>query len=66
MPVSSVSNITASSPTSWQDAMEKGLSRAAKTIRGIQAVEVLAERANIEKGEVKSYEVDLKIIFNLE
>ena len=66
MPVSSVSNITASSPSSWQDAMEKGLSRAAKTLRGIQAVEVIAERARIEKGEVKSYEVDLKIIFNLE
>ncbi len=66
MTVSSVSNITASSPTSWQDAMEKGLERAAQTLRGIQSAEVIAERARVERGEVKTYEVDLKIIFSLE
>ena len=66
MAVSSVSTITATSSESWQDALENGLERARKTLRGIDTLEVVAERAYVEKGEVKHYEVELKIIFQLD
>lgn len=66
MTVSSVSTITATSTISWQNALEKGFKRASKTLRGIEAIEVVAERVRIEKGEIKDYEVDLKIIFALD
>ena len=66
MTVSSVSAITATSSLSWQDALESGFKRARKTLRGIQAIEVVAERVRVEKGEIKYYEVDLKVIFTLD
>ncbi|MBK9427141.1 MAG: dodecin domain-containing protein [Gammaproteobacteria bacterium] len=58
MTVSSVSTLTASSPESWQDALVRGIARARKTLRGIHKVEVIAERALVERGEIKSYEVE--------
>ncbi len=66
MTVSSVSRITATSDKSWQDALENGVRRAAQTLRGIEAVEVLRESATVEKGEIKDYVVELKILFRLE
>ncbi len=66
MSVSSVSTVTASSPISFQDATRRGFERAQKTLRGITKLEVVGERANIEKGKVKDYEVELKIVFSLE
>lgn len=66
MSVSSVSTVTATSPISFQDATERGFERAQKTLRGITKIEVIGERANIEKGQIKDYEVELKIIFSLE
>ena len=66
MSVSSVSTVTATSPVSLQDAIERGFERAQQTLRGIQKIEVVGERANIDKGKIKDYEVELKIIFSLE
>jgi flavin-binding protein dodecin len=66
MTVSSVSTLTASSPESWQDALVRGVARARKTLRGIHRVDVIAERALVERGEIKNYEVELKIIFSLD
>ncbi len=66
MSVSSVSSVSAASPVSFQDALEKGYARASQTLRGIESIEVVSERANIEAGEIKEYVVDLKIVFALE
>ena len=51
MTVSSVSTLTAESPESFQDALQRGLARARQTLRGIYRVEVVAERARVERGE---------------
>lgn len=66
MSVSSVSTVTATSPISFQDALERGLARAQKTLRGIQRLEVIAERVNVEKGGIKEFVVELKVVFALE
>jgi flavin-binding protein dodecin len=66
MSVASVSTITASSPESWQDALKRGLERATKTLRGIQSVEVVRERARVEEGRIVEWQVELKIVFVLE
>ncbi len=66
MPVASVSTITASSKLSWQDALEQGLERAQRTLRGIREIEVVAERARVEGDAIAEYLVELKIIFELE
>ncbi|MFQ5699281.1 MAG: dodecin family protein [Myxococcota bacterium] len=66
MSVASVSTITASSKESWQDALRQGLERARRTLRGITSVEVLTERARVREGAILAYEVELKIIFELD
>lgn len=66
MTVSSVSTLTADSTKSFQDALERGLARARQTLRGIYRVEVVAERARVERGEIQSYEVELKVLFSLD
>jgi flavin-binding protein dodecin len=66
MSVSSVSSVSAASPVSFQDALEKGYARASQTLRGIEIIEVVGERATVEAGEIKEYVVDLKIVFSLE
>ena len=66
MTVSSVSTITATSKESWQDALQNGLKRANKTLRGIQTIEVLSERADVEDGDIKNFVVELKVIFTLD
>lgn len=66
MTVSSVSTITADSPESFQDALQSGLARARQTLRGIYRVEVIAERARVERGEIQNYEVELKVLFTLD
>jgi hypothetical protein len=66
MAVASVSSITASSPVSWQDALERGLERARRTLRGIHTIEVVSERARVEEGKIVEYVVELRIVFALE
>jgi flavin-binding protein dodecin len=66
MSVASVSTITAASPYGFQDALERGLERANKTLRGITSIEIVSERARVENGNITEYVVELKIIFVLE
>ncbi len=66
MSVSSVSSVSAASPVSFQNALDKGYARASKTLRGIESIEVVGERAKVEAGAIKEYIVDLKIVFALE
>lgn len=66
MAVASVSTITAASPVSWQDAVERGFERASKTLRNITGLQVLEEKARVEDGKISEYLVTLQVIFVLE
>ena len=66
MTVASVSTITAASPVSWQDAVERGFERAHKTLRNITGLQVLEEKARVEDGKISEYLVTLQVIFVLE
>lgn len=47
MAVARVTKITAASPKSWQDAVDQGLKRATKTLRGMTGLEVVSMKAHI-------------------
>jgi flavin-binding protein dodecin len=64
--VARVTEIIASSPDGFREAVEEGLERAARTIRGITGLEVTGKRVKVERGLVVEYRVDMKIIFLLE
>lgn len=58
--------LTGSSKKSVEDAIEKAIARAAKTIRNLRWFQVVETRGYIEKGKVAYYQVTLKIGFTLE
>jgi flavin-binding protein dodecin len=66
MAVARVTKITASSTKGWQDAVQEGLKRAAKTLRGITGLHVIEEKAHVEKGKITEYRVTMEITFILE
>lgn len=66
MAVARVTKIVAASPKSWHDAVQEGLKRANKTLRGLTGLHVLEQKAHIEKGRITEYRVTLEITFILE
>ena len=66
MAVARVSRIISSSDKSFQDAVEKGLARATKTLRGVTGAEISAQKVKIEKGKIEEYRVEMDVIFVLE
>jgi flavin-binding protein dodecin len=66
MSVARVTKITAGSAKGFQAAVETGLARAAKTLRGITGIEVLSQKAKVEKGKIAEYRVTLEVTFILD
>ena len=52
MSVASVSKITATSTTSFHDAVQEGLVRASKTLRGITGLHVIEEKASVTNDKI--------------
>ena len=51
---------------SWRDAANKALEEAARTIRGITAMEVLDTSCNVEDGRISEYLTHVRIRFRIE
>jgi dodecin len=66
MAVASVTKITAASPTSFEAAVEEGLARANKTLRGITGLHVIEEKASVNNGKIAEYRVTMEVTFILE
>ena len=66
MAVASVSKITAASPTSFDAAVQEGLSRANKTLRGITGLHVIEQKASVRNGKIDEFRVTLEMTFILE
>jgi dodecin len=58
--------LTGSSPSSIEDAVNNAVSRASQTIRNMRWFEVLETRGVIENGGVNVWQVTIKIGFTLE
>ncbi|NOS75303.1 MAG: dodecin domain-containing protein [Methyloglobulus sp.] len=66
MPIAKISEITSSSNKSFDDAIEKGIKRANKTIRGIQGAWIQDQKLVIDDGKIIEYRVNMKISFILD
>jgi flavin-binding protein dodecin len=64
--VARVTKITSASTKSFQDAIESGLKRAAKTVRGITGLEVIEMKAKVEDNHIAEYRSTIEITFILE
>jgi flavin-binding protein dodecin len=66
MSVARVTEITSGSSKSFDDATEKGIKRASKTIRNIEGAWVKDQKLIIKKGKIVEYRVNMKISFVLD
>ena len=65
MSVAKVTEISASSKKSFEDAVRIGLRRAAKTLDNIEGAWVQGMKVDVEDGKVTQYRVNLKVTFVL-
>jgi dodecin len=54
------------SSESWRDAAAQALAEAAKTLRGIESMEVLETSANVDGDKIKEYMTHVRIRFRIE
>ena len=65
MSVAKVTEIISSSPKSFEHAIENGLKRASKTIKGIESAWVKDQSVTVKNGKVDEYRVNMKVTFVL-
>ena len=63
MSVAKTSEITASSSKSFEDAISKGISKMAETVKNIEGAWIKEQKVVVDKGEVKAYRVTMKVTF---
>ena len=66
MAIARVTEIVASSTTSFDDAIKEGFDRAVKTLRNITGFQVLDMKASVKDEQIAEYRVALKVTFLLE
>ena len=64
--VARVTEIIASSPKGFDDAVKIGFGRATKTLRGVTGMRVVEFRVAVENSKIIEYRVRLEVIFVLE
>jgi flavin-binding protein dodecin len=63
MSVAKVTEVIASSPESFDDAVNEGIKRAGKTLENIRSAWVKDLNVVIEKGKITEYRVTMKVSF---
>jgi dodecin len=66
MAVAKVIEITASSPTSFAEAVKVGIAKASETIHGIRAAWVSEESVVVENDQVTEFRVTMRVSFVLD
>lgn len=57
--------ITSTSPSSFEDAIEKGIARASRTIKNVSGAWIKDQKINISDGRATEYQVAMIITFVL-
>jgi dodecin len=63
MSVAKVSEISATSSTSFEDAIQEGLARASKTIRHIRSAWIKEQHVRVADGRPTEYQVNMMVTF---
>lgn len=65
MSIARVTEVISSSTNSFDDAVEKGVARATKTLDGVTGAWVQDQKVIIDDGKIVEYRVNLKLTFIL-
>ena len=66
MSVAKISEISATSSKSFEDAIQQGLARASKTLRNIRSAWVKEQHVRCENGKIAEYQVNMMVTFVLD
>jgi flavin-binding protein dodecin len=66
MSVLKVIELLSSSKSSWEDAAQKAITKASKSVKNIRSVYVKDQSAAVSDGKISEYRVTLNVTFELE
>ena len=66
MSVAKVSEISATSSKSFEDAIHQGLGRASQTLRNIRSAWIKEQHVRLDNGRVTEYQVNMMVTFVLD
>jgi flavin-binding protein dodecin len=66
MAVLKILELVGTSKQSWSDAAREAVNEAAKTVRGIETVEVVHSKAVVQNNKLSEYQVLVRIGFRVE
>ena len=66
MSVAKVSEISATSAKSFEDAVQQGLSRAGKTLRHVKGAWIKEQHVRCNDGKITEYQVNMMVTFILD
>lgn len=66
MSVARITEISASSESSFDDAVKEGIKRANKTLKNVRGAWIEDQEVSVNKGKIAEYRVKMKVTFVLE
>lgn len=66
MTVARITEISARSNQSFEDAIQQGIARATKTLRNVRSAWIKEQRIEVENGRITAYQVNMLVTFVLE
>ena len=66
MSVAKVSEISATSSKSFEDAIQQGLSRAGKTLRNVRSAWIKEQQVRFDGTKISEYQVNMMVTFVLD
>ncbi|MCA9189992.1 MAG: dodecin family protein [Pirellulaceae bacterium] len=65
MTVAKITEISSTSKKSFDDAVEKGIERAHKTLQNVTGAWIQEMKVDVDNGKIKAYRVNMKVTFIL-
>jgi flavin-binding protein dodecin len=65
MAVAKVTEITAQSTKSFEDALRIGIARAHKTLKNVKSAWIQEQKVKVERGKITEFRVNMKVTFVL-
>ena len=63
MSIAKVSEISATSKKSFEDAIQQGLARANKTLRNVRSAWIKEQQVRVKDGAITEYQVNMMVTF---
>jgi flavin-binding protein dodecin len=66
MSVAKVIELTSTSATSFEDAIQKGIARADKTLKNVEGAWIKEQKVMVKDGKINGYRVNMMVTFILD